>query len=84
MPVMRTYPPAGIEPIAYSVSPIVFEAIVGGKKSENFSTRIPTALAAQKWPSSCRITSIAKPAKASNQLKANPPQPAEPAASARR
>ena len=39
--------------MAYSVSPTFFEASVGGKNSENFSTRMPTALATEKWPSSC-------------------------------
>jgi hypothetical protein len=39
-------------PIAYSVSPRFLLNSVGGKNSENFSTRIPTVFAAQKWPSS--------------------------------
>jgi hypothetical protein len=40
----------------------------GGKNSAKRSTRMPTALAAKKWPASCRITSIAKPRKARTQL----------------
>ena len=49
----------------YSVSPLVFFQMCGGKKSEKRSTRIPTLFAAQKWPSSWSITSAEKPAKAS-------------------
>jgi hypothetical protein len=40
-------------------------AISGGKNSAKRSTRMPTALAATKWPASCRMISAAKPAKAS-------------------
>ena len=40
----------------------------GGKNSEKRSTRMPTALAAAKWPNSCRMMSAAKPRKASSQL----------------
>src|ERR1700730_12228132 len=54
MPVIFTYPPAGIAPIAYSVSPRLTRASVGGKNSEKRSTRMPTAFATTKWPSSCR------------------------------
>ena len=39
----------------------------GGKNSAKRSTRMPTALAAAKWPNSCRMISAAKPAKARNQ-----------------
>ena len=54
--------------MAYSVSPHLTRPISGGKNSAKRSTRMPTALAAKKWPASCRITSAAKPRKASNQL----------------
>ena len=54
---------------------------MGGKNSENFSTRMPTHLATVKWPSSCRITSSAKPAKARNQLTPATPWAASPARS---
>ena len=42
--------------------------ISGGKNSEKRSTRMPTALAAVKWPSSWRMISAAKPRKARTQL----------------
>src|SRR3954468_24449179 len=54
--------------MAYSVSPRRTRAMSGGKNSEKRSTRMPTALAAVKWPASWRITSAAKPRKASSQL----------------
>src|SRR4051812_46231244 len=54
--------------MAYSVSPRRMRPISGGKNSEKRSTRIPTALAAAKWPASCRTTRAAKPRKASSQL----------------
>src|SRR5579862_1725175 len=41
----------------YSVPPRVKLRIVGLKPSWNFSTRMPTRLAARKWPSSCTNTS---------------------------
>src|SRR3954452_19561667 len=59
-------------PMAYSVSPRLTRATSGGKKRLKRSTRIPTALAAVKWPSSWRMISAAKPAKANNQLMAAP------------
>ncbi len=52
----------------YSVSPRLTVHSSGGKKSAKRSTRIPTALAAAKWPSSCRMISSAKPTKARIQL----------------
>ncbi len=45
----------------YSVSPQVRLIGIGPKNSEKRSTRIPTALAATKWPASCRKMSAAKP-----------------------
>src|SRR5579864_4472878 len=41
----------------YSVSPRRKRTIVGLKPSWNFSTLMPTRLAARKWPSSCTNTS---------------------------
>ena len=40
----------------------------GGKNSAKRSTRMPTALAALKWPNSCRMISAAKPTKVRTQL----------------
>src|SRR4051812_18811834 len=50
----------------YSVSPTFFFHTSGGKNSAKRSTRMPTALAAAKWPSSCMTISQQKPAKARN------------------
>src|SRR4051794_30460136 len=58
--------------MAYSVSPILRRTSSGGKNRLKRSTRMPTALAAKKWPASCRITSAAKPRKASSQLTGEP------------
>jgi hypothetical protein len=52
----------------YSVSPRRTFASSGGKNSAKRSTRIPTALAARKWPNSCRTIKAAKPLNARNQL----------------
>src|SRR4051794_20235397 len=52
----------------YSVSPRLTRNSSGGKNSAKRSTRIPTALAAAKWPNSCRMMSTAKPTKARIQL----------------
>ena len=58
----------------YSVSPLRTLRSIGGKNSEKRSTRMPTALAAAKWPNSCRMISAAKPAKASEPAhRARPP-----------
>ena len=48
----------------YSVSPRRTLKSSGGKNSEKRSTRMPTALAAAKWPGSCRMISAANPANA--------------------
>jgi hypothetical protein len=48
----------------YSVSPRRTVASSGGKKRAKRSTRIPTALAAAKWPNSWRMMRTAKPANA--------------------
>ena len=50
MPVIFTKPPSGIQPIPYSVSPRWKRSGVRPKNSEKRSTRMPTALAAAKWP----------------------------------
>src|SRR5215207_9878473 len=55
-------------PIPYSVSPRRSLNSSGGKKRANRSTRIPTRLAAMKWPNSCRMISAAKPKKVRAQL----------------
>src|SRR5215207_8878894 len=68
MPVIFTKPPSGIAPIPYSVSPRLTDHSFGGKKRKKRSTRMPTALAATKWPNTCRMISAAKPANASAQL----------------
>ncbi len=52
MPVIFTKPPSGMTPMRYSVSPIVLLTIGLPKNSEKRSTRMPTALAAPKWPAS--------------------------------
>ena len=75
MPVIFTKPPSGSQPTPYSVSPRCQRSFVRPKNSEKRSTRIPTALAAVKCPSSCRMISAAKPAKARNQLTRAPPGP---------
>ncbi len=64
IPVIFTKPPSGIAPTPYSVSPICFFTMNGGKNRPNRSTRMPTAFAATKWPNSCRMISAAKPANA--------------------
>src|ERR1019366_316587 len=61
-------PPAGIAPIPYSVSPLLTLNSVGGKNSEKRSTRIPTAFATVKCPSSCRTISTTIPRRVSAQL----------------
>ena len=68
MPVIFTKPPSGTQPTPYSVSPRCQRSFVRPKNSEKRSTRIPTALAAAKCPSSWRMISAAKPANARNQL----------------
>src|SRR5271157_2803192 len=68
MPVIFTYPPAGIAPIAYSVSPRRTRNRVGGKNSEKRSTRIPTAFATVKCPSSCSTISMTMPRMVRTQL----------------
>src|SRR4030081_2389263 len=55
-------------PTPYSVSPRRTLKRIGGKKSMKSSTRMPTALAAAKWPNSCRMISTQKPAMARIQL----------------
>ena len=57
MPVIFTYPPSGIAPIPYSVSPRRTLKRSGGKNRQKRSTRMPTALAAVKWPNSWRMIS---------------------------
>jgi hypothetical protein len=52
IPEILTYPPSGIAPSRYSVSPMVFPNTRGGNPIENCSTRIRKSLAARKWPSS--------------------------------
>src|SRR5436305_11938709 len=54
--------------MAYSVSPRRMRNSVGGKNSENRSTRIPTALATVKCPSSWRMISTMIPRIVRNQL----------------
>src|SRR5271169_2656903 len=70
MPVIFTYPPNGSAPIAYSVSPRRTRKMVGGKNSEKRSTRIPTAFAAVKCPSSCSTISATMPSTVRTQLTA--------------
>src|SRR3981189_2516828 len=55
-------------PTPYSVSPRRTLKRIGGKNSMKRSTRMPTALAAAKWPNSCRMMSTQKPAMARTQL----------------
>ena len=57
IPVIFTKPPSGIAPIPYSVSPRLMLTIFGGKNRKKRSTRIPTAFAAVKCPTSWRMIS---------------------------
>ena len=72
MPVIFTYPPSGIAPIAYSVSPRRTLSSFGGKNSEKRSTRMPTAFATAKWPSSWSTISATMPRIVRTQLMNKP------------
>ncbi len=52
MPRMRTYPPAGIALIPYSVSPLRTDHSRGPNPRKYSVTFIPLSLAAVKWPAS--------------------------------
>ena len=54
--------------MAYSVSPRRTLTSGGPKNSEKRSTRMPTALAAAKWPSSWKMISATKPTNVRTQL----------------
>ena len=59
--------------MAYSVSPFLRRAISGGKNRLKRSTRMPTALAAKKWPASWRMISTAKAEEGENPAHARTP-----------
>ena len=56
---MRTYPPAGMALMPYSVSPRRTDHSRGPKPTKYSVTFMPARLAVTKWPNSCSIT-IAK------------------------
>lgn len=61
-PLSETNPPSGIRLRVYSVPDLSFQSVqaFGGIPSQNSFTFTPEALAAQKCPSSCKITKIIK------------------------
>src|SRR3712207_4770056 len=73
-------------PTAYSVSPRRTRASSGGKNSAKRSTRLPTPLAAAKWPSSWRTMGAAEARNAGEKImprhpprrRARPPRRAPP------
>ena len=73
IPGIFTYPPSGISPIRYSVSPHFLPTSIGGKPIVKFNARMPTSLAAPKWPSSWMKIRSSRPRIAMAKLTLPPP-----------